>query len=136
MQLFTALLSALILVSSATASPAPAAIRRSEDIVVSPSITHPGTGTTWLVGTTQTVTWDTSNIPSYGKSNTGTIMLGFNNGTESENLYISHPLASGFLLTNGFQSVTVPNVTTRTTYFVVLFGDSGNKSPYFTIGQS
>jgi len=135
MQLFTALLSALALVSSATASPAPAAIRRSELIVVTPAITQPSPGTTWLVGTTQNIMWDTSNIPPSGKNNHGVILLGFNNGTGSENLNISHPLASNFLLTNGIQNVTVPNVPAKTTYFVVLIGDSGNKSPQFTIAH-
>jgi len=132
MQLFTALLTALALVSLTTASPAPAAIRRSEDIVFSPTVLTPKEGTSWQVGTKLLVTWD-STIPQGGEKNTGTIVLGFDNGTGSENLDYEHPLASGFLLSSGSQNVTVPDVPLRSTYYVVLFGDSTNKSPNFTI---
>ena len=89
MQLFTALLSALALISSVTASPAAAVIRRSEDIVFTPQITEPTNGTIWVAGTTQEVMWDTSRIPKSGENYTGTIMLGFDNGTGSENLNYS-----------------------------------------------
>ncbi|PPR07270.1 hypothetical protein CVT26_012430 [Gymnopilus dilepis] len=52
----------------------------------------------------------------------------------SENLDIAHPLATGFPLTTGSVKVVLPkNVTARDDYFVVLFGDSGNKSPKFKI---
>lgn len=91
MQLFTALLSALALVSSTTALPAPAAApaRRSENIVFNPPITSPSKGATWKIGSTQTVVWQTSGIPPQGQNNTGHILLGFDDGTGSENLLIS-----------------------------------------------
>jgi len=144
MQFLTTFLSALALAASTTTAspiaapaPDPAAITaRSEFIVFSPQITSPSQGVTWPVGSQQTVQWDTSAIPLEGRNNTGFILLGFNNGTESENLLVDQPLAHGFLLTAGSQIITIPKVPHRTTYFVVLFGDSGNKSPQFTITSS
>ncbi len=86
MQFLTTLLSALALAASTTTAspiaapaPDPAAIAaRSELIVFSPHITSPS----------QTVQWDTSAIPLEGRNYTGFILLGFNNGTESENLLV------------------------------------------------
>jgi len=132
MQFLTTLLSALALAASTTAEPIRVA-KRSDLIVFSPPITSPRAGDRWQVGSLQTVTWDTSNIPPSGKNNGGTILLGFNDGSGSENLDSDHPLASGFLLTAGSHQITVPQVQNRTHYFVVLFGDSGNMSPEFTI---
>ncbi|KAI9508336.1 hypothetical protein F5148DRAFT_1197422 [Russula earlei] len=131
MQLFTALLSVLALASSTTASP----VERSDLIVVTPAITSPTKGSTWKIASNQFVKWDTSRIPPSASNQTGTILLGFYNGTRSENLDVDHPLAQGFKLTTGSQVVTVPNVPHRTTYFVVLVGDSGDSSPEFTISQ-
>jgi hypothetical protein len=147
MQLFTALLTALALVSSTTALPvavAPDAIRRSEDIVYSPLIKSPSQGTVWKVGSKQVVTWDASSIPPEAAGNKGTIMLGYADNTQSEHLdyseflsadpgalhnpswgasvltcyCVEHPLADGFLLTAGKQSIIVPNVPKKSTYFV------------------
>ena len=91
MQLFTALLSALALVSSTTALPAPAdaLARRSAKIVINPPILSPSKGATWKIGSTQRVTWQTSVIPPEGQNNTGHIVLGFDDGTGSENLQFS-----------------------------------------------
>ena len=89
MQLFTALLTALALVSSVTALPVAVtsdASRRSDDIVFSPTIKTPSQGTVWKIGSKQVVTWDASNIPQGAEGNTGTIMLGYNDNTGSENL--------------------------------------------------
>jgi len=132
MQFFTTILAALALaVSTTTATPIDA---RAKLIVVTPEITKPVAGDLWTVGTQQLVQWDTSDIPDEAKNYTGSIVLGYSDGvTDSENLDFAHPLAKGFLLTAGSQSVTVPDVVNRTTYFVVLMGDSGNRSPYFTI---
>ncbi|KAI0248623.1 hypothetical protein BJV78DRAFT_778497 [Lactifluus subvellereus] len=132
MQFLTTLLSALALAASTTASPI-SDPKRSELVVVSPTITSPHAGDSWPVGSNQNVTWDTSNIPPDGKNNTGTIVLGYDDGSGSENLDFENPLATGFLLMAGSQQVKVPYVQYRSTYFVVLFGDSGNKSPEFTI---
>ncbi|KDQ62523.1 hypothetical protein JAAARDRAFT_701189 [Jaapia argillacea MUCL 33604] len=122
--------SILLLASAAHSSPTPAAA--TELIVYSPPITSPTAGQIWPKGSIQTVTWDTSNIPSEKENSTGLLLLGYEqNG--SENLNIAQPLASGFLLSTGSVQVTVPNVVTRFDYIVVLFGDSGNTSPEFTI---
>lgn len=43
-------------------------------------------------------------------------------------------LADKFRLNSGSQRITLPkDLETRSTYIVVLFGDSGNASPEFTI---
>jgi hypothetical protein len=89
MQLLTTLLSVLALAASTTASPI--AAKRNELIVVSPSITSPHKGDTWSVGSVQVVTWDTFSIPPEGQHNTGTILLGFSDGTGSEHLDVGEP---------------------------------------------
>lgn len=88
MQLFATLLTALALVSSVTALPVAVsdASRRSEDIVFSPTIKTPSQGTVWKIGSKQVVTWDASKVPQGAEGNTGTIMLGYNDNTGSENL--------------------------------------------------
>ncbi|KAL1722866.1 hypothetical protein EV715DRAFT_246867 [Schizophyllum commune] len=48
-------------------------------------------------------------------------------------LQYDNPLAQGFSITLGSYDVTVPDVEERSDYIIVLFGDSGNSSPKFTI---
>ncbi|KAK0239207.1 hypothetical protein EDD85DRAFT_829431 [Armillaria nabsnona] len=94
--------------------------------VYSPPITSPDANTVWTVNTTQTVTWDTSNAP-VNISNRASIWLkkgDYAFGTE---------LAVDFDLRSGKQDVTVPWVVEGDDYIIVLFGDSGNWSPEFTI---
>ncbi|KAI0301171.1 hypothetical protein B0F90DRAFT_1618339, partial [Multifurca ochricompacta] len=100
-------------------------------IVVSPHITNPTRSTVWKVGDKVTVTWDNSTIPPPGNF-TGQLLLGFLT-SDSENLDVSNPLATSFPLSSGAVQITVPDVQFRTNYIVVLFGDSGNASPQFTI---
>ncbi|EGN98060.1 hypothetical protein SERLA73DRAFT_182933 [Serpula lacrymans var. lacrymans S7.3] len=102
--------------------------------VVDPPITSPIAGTVWNVGETQTVTWNTSDIPSNPTTTTGMLILGYL-ANNSENLNLSSPLASGFKYTDGQVQITVPDVPTRSNYIIVLFGDSGNASPQFTINN-
>ncbi|KAI8977385.1 hypothetical protein BDF20DRAFT_874497 [Mycotypha africana] len=107
-------------------------------IVINPKITVPSQGTKWRAGETFTVKWATTfydgektvPIPDDYK---GTIKLGYyENGNPSMNL--KWDLASGFQLNSGAQSVTLPSdLDTKTSYIVVLMGDSGNASPKFTI---
>jgi hypothetical protein len=99
MKFFTAIVSVLALaVSTTTATPIDA---RAELIVVTPHITAPADGDVWTVGSEQLVQWDTSEIPDQAKSQTGTIVLGFDDGTGSENLdYGKLPVASS-LFTRG-----------------------------------
>ncbi|KAF7985608.1 hypothetical protein HWV62_3919 [Athelia sp. TMB] len=46
---------------------------------------------------------------------------------------VDHPLASGFNILDGHVVIKVPKVSTGSKYALVLFGDSGNYSPKFTI---
>ncbi|EIN12913.1 hypothetical protein PUNSTDRAFT_82382 [Punctularia strigosozonata HHB-11173 SS5] len=109
-------------------------VHPTEDIVFTPTITDPTAVTTWAVGSNQTVTWDTSKIPAEAQNSTGVLLLGYQQSDDdSEHLDIAHPLAAQFPISAGSVAVTVPNVTTRNDYIVVLIGDSGNKSPKFTI---
>jgi len=100
--------------------------------VVSPPITSPTATTVWYVGQTQTVTWSTTDLPVNQTNPVGMLVLGYwyNN---SENLMLDTPLATNLNYSVGQAQITVPNVPTGSDYIVVLFGDSGNASPEFTI---
>ncbi|KAG6334316.1 hypothetical protein ID866_4770 [Astraeus odoratus] len=100
--------------------------------VVSPPITSPTAGAVWHVGETQTVTWSTANLPVNITNPNGMLVLGYLSNN-SENLMLDSPLATNINYTVGQVEITVPNVPTRDDYIVVLFGDSGNASPEFTI---
>ncbi|KZV73721.1 hypothetical protein PENSPDRAFT_574146 [Peniophora sp. CONT] len=114
---------------SALAAPYTAKLDKRE--VFDPKITSPAASTVWTVGQTVDVTWDTSTIPS-GQTVFGMLVLGFLTD-DSENLDIDNPLAANITLNDGKTSITVPTVDPKTNYIVVLFGDSGNASPEFTI---
>ncbi|OBZ68973.1 hypothetical protein A0H81_11316 [Grifola frondosa] len=103
-----------------------------QNVVFSPPITAPTAGMTWPIGSEQVVTWDTSVVPAGSENQTGLLLLGYLEDN-SEHLDIQHPLANNFPISAGSVQVLVPNVTTRNDYIVVLFGDSGNISPEFTI---
>ncbi|PBK97597.1 hypothetical protein ARMGADRAFT_1009568 [Armillaria gallica] len=105
--------------------------------VISPPITSPTAGAVWTVGQTITVTWNTTVIPpaSQVTNPIGKIVLG-HQANDSLNLDLDHPLASNFQLTDGQVDITVPDVEPRDDYIIVLFGDSGNTSPEFTIQRS
>ncbi|PBK99774.1 hypothetical protein ARMGADRAFT_985691 [Armillaria gallica] len=94
--------------------------------VYSPPITSPDANTVWTVNTTQTVTWDTSNAP-VNISNRASIWL------RKGDYAFGPELAVDFDLRSGKQDVTVPWVVEGDDYIIVLFGDSGNWSPEFTI---
>ncbi|KAI9443495.1 hypothetical protein H4582DRAFT_1925177 [Lactarius indigo] len=100
-------------------------------IVVSPFITSPAEDTLWTPGNDELVTWDTSAIPLTGDSQ-GMLVLG-RQTADSENLDSDNPLAVGFSLRDGSVHITCPTVPPGKNYIVVLFGDSGNASPQFTI---
>ncbi|KZT73867.1 hypothetical protein DAEQUDRAFT_661347 [Daedalea quercina L-15889] len=122
--------------SAALALAAPASfIPVPDDIILwSADISSPTILSVWDVGSTQTVTWDASKVPQTSANHTGIVLLGYSEDG-SENLDTQTPLASGFLIADGKVDITVPNVTTRSDYIVVLFGNSGNSSPTFTIKQ-
>jgi len=102
------------------------------NIFWSADITSPHLLTVWTVGSNETVTWDPSKVPQSSINSTGILLLGYQQNN-SENLDLQTPLATNFPISAGQVSITVPNVTERHDYIVVLFGDSGNASPIFTI---
>ncbi|KAI0082259.1 hypothetical protein K474DRAFT_1571234, partial [Panus rudis PR-1116 ss-1] len=124
----TAILLSLFLAAVVLATP----LERAAEEVWNPRITRPAAGDKWLVGSKQTVSWDTSTLPPRAQNSTGRVLLGYDEGS-SENLDNAHPLASGFKLMDGHVTFKVPNATRRDNYIVALFGDSGNISPRFTI---
>ncbi|KAI5989053.1 hypothetical protein EDD15DRAFT_2389134 [Pisolithus albus] len=125
--MFTTLaLSLFSLVSCVLTAPLPA-----RD-VVAPPITSPTASTVWNVGTTQTVTWSTANLPTNITNPEGMLVLGYV-ANDSENLMLQSPLATNLSYSAGQAQITVPSVPTGNNYIVVLFGDSGNASPQFTI---
>ncbi|EKM50797.1 uncharacterized protein PHACADRAFT_104333 [Phanerochaete carnosa HHB-10118-sp] len=116
----TALLAALLAaVASVTARPLD---------VWDPEITSPTAGVRWLPGDIHNITWDTSNAPA-DISEVSMIVLA-KGGVED----IANPLAQGFDLRAGFVPVAIPlSTVSGDDYAIVLFGDSGNLSPTFTI---
>ncbi|KAF9532543.1 hypothetical protein CPB83DRAFT_626976 [Crepidotus variabilis] len=109
---------------------ASAVIQRAAQDVYSPHITSPTAGVVWTSGQTQTVTWDTSDAPAHITNRIGRIVL--RKGATTTPLV----LADNFDILDGKAQVTVPNVVAGSDYEVVLFGDSGNISPEFTITGS
>lgn len=104
-----------------------------ELIVFNPTITSPTLGTVWEMGKRYYATWNTTNIPPEKQNATGLVLLG-HAGNGSENLDIQHPLATSFPLADGSVALLMPlNVEPRNDYFIVLFGDSGNTSPEFSL---
>jgi len=92
-----------------------------------PPVTYPNNKTVWIVGQHHNVTWDTSEAPVNITNKIGMIFL--RKGGLTTNL----SLASNFSILLGRIAVEVPLVETGSDYQVVLFGDSGNFSPFFTI---
>ncbi|KAF9038607.1 hypothetical protein BJ165DRAFT_401863 [Panaeolus papilionaceus] len=113
----------------AVAAALPTAELEARDVFV-PPITSPVAGAVWTLGQTQTVTWDTSNAPVNITNKNGVIRL--RRGTLTSPLI----LAKGFDIRLGSIEVTVPLVVESDDYSLVLFGDSGNFSPEFTITGS
>ncbi|KAI0289172.1 hypothetical protein BC826DRAFT_1032883 [Russula brevipes] len=100
-------------------------------LVVNPHITSPTESTVWHPSDQVTVTWDTSIIPAEG--NFPVMLVLGHPEDDSENLDVNHPLAQDFSLRASSVEFTVPDVKPMSNYIVVLFGDSGNASPPFTI---
>ncbi|KIK62834.1 hypothetical protein GYMLUDRAFT_242470 [Collybiopsis luxurians FD-317 M1] len=92
-----------------------------------PTITSPVAGTVWTIGTQVNVTWSTADKPAQ-VSNGGEVVLA-ENQIEIESLSPIFDLAAA----DGFYTVTVPNVAPGDNYQIVLFGDSGNIGPSFSI---
>lgn len=93
-----------------------------------PAITSPTAASVWKVGGTYNVTWDTSDAPA-SISEGSRVVLAKDYYEDYE-----HPLAKDFDLRAGWVAVTIPEGTIPDDdYQIVLFGDSGNYSPTFTI---
>ena len=96
--------------------------------VWTPPITDPNNGTVWIVGEKRIVTWDTSNPPKpISNQFGGRIQL------RKGGFITPAILADNFDLLLGQIEVTVPWVEDGDDYHLVLFGDSGNWSQFFTI---
>ncbi|KIM39603.1 hypothetical protein M413DRAFT_447079 [Hebeloma cylindrosporum] len=113
----------LVAVSSAVALPVHHEVR---DVFV-PPILYPRAGTVWKVGEKHRITWTTSNHPAKITNQVGRIML--RKGDFTTPLI----LANDFDILLGQATITVPWVEDGDDYQVVVFGDSGNFSPAFTI---
>ncbi|KAJ3877184.1 hypothetical protein F5051DRAFT_409298 [Lentinula edodes] len=92
-----------------------------------PPITYPTSATVWNNGEIHNVTWDISQAPVNITNKLGRIQL------RQDGLTTPLVLADGFDILLGTINVTVPLVITANNYELVLFGDSGNFSPEFTI---
>ncbi|KAI9465059.1 hypothetical protein BJY52DRAFT_761773 [Lactarius psammicola] len=129
----------LFLALGASAAPAveplQVTVQESKRDVWAPPIINPHKGTIWHIGSTATVSWNTSTRPMQVTNPTGTLLLGYlrSDGEGGENLDVDHPLAQGFPLNAGKVKFVVPRVKPRHNYIVALIGDSGNISPKFTI---
>ncbi|KAF9777984.1 hypothetical protein BJ322DRAFT_510195 [Thelephora terrestris] len=102
--------------------------------VAAPPVTYPTQGVVWTVGQTQTVTWDTSNLPAQITNPTGQVVLGWIDSSGSYNLQLKTPLASGFPITAGQVNIVVPaGYPDGNSYIISLIGSADNISPTFTI---
>ncbi|TFK52471.1 hypothetical protein OE88DRAFT_1734456 [Heliocybe sulcata] len=102
--------------------------------VYDPRITNPQASTVWVAQHYAEATWDTSDMPQHVTNPKGKLVLGYvEDGDDNEHLDMNHPLADGFDISIGHIKFKVPRVESRNDYMVVLFGDSGNRSPTFTI---
>ncbi|KAI1789774.1 hypothetical protein LXA43DRAFT_549252 [Ganoderma leucocontextum] len=105
--------------------------------VWSPVILSPNASDVWRAGSLVEIRWDTADPPAQVTNYMGRILLGHEQDADgNEHLDFEHPLAQGFNLSRGAVSVTVPDVVPSNNYFIVLYGDSGNRSPSFTILES
>ena len=103
--------------------------------VYAPKITYPTNKTQWTAGHKVHVAWETEHLPAEAKKTKSFIKLGHVDGN-SLNEHLNQTLAKNFKLGAGNVSFTLPkDLEAREDYVVVLFGDSGNASPKFTIHQ-
>ncbi|KAJ3983580.1 hypothetical protein F5890DRAFT_1413415 [Lentinula detonsa] len=91
-----------------------------------PPITYPTNTTVWNSGEVHNVTWDISQAPVNITNKIGRIQL------RQDDITFPLVLAYDFDILLGSYNITVPLVISGA-YQLVLFGDSGNFSPEFTI---
>ncbi|KAF8633258.1 hypothetical protein AX17_004434 [Amanita inopinata Kibby_2008] len=97
------------------------------DVYVPPILT-PTKGDQWVIGERRNVTWDVSDPPMHITNPIGQIYL-----RKGDRTFMNFTLASNFSILLGSIEVQVPAVLPDDDYRVVLFGDSGNWSPTFSI---
>ncbi|CDO72610.1 hypothetical protein BN946_scf184985.g29 [Trametes cinnabarina] len=97
--------------------------------VYTPPVTYPHAGTVWYKGQRHNVTWDTANHPVNITNKLGRIWL------RKGDITTPVILGENFDILLGRIEVTVPWVIPDTDYSLVLFGDSGNFSPQFSIQE-
>ncbi|KAK0458315.1 uncharacterized protein EV420DRAFT_1643184 [Desarmillaria tabescens] len=105
-----------------------AAVPASKRDIFDPPILSPTTSTTWLVGMTQTVSWDTFNPPE--------LITGRNYSSIRLNkvgLFLPFVFADEFDIMLGRFEIKVPLVAEGDDYAFVLFGDSRNVGKEFSI---
>ncbi|KAL5482510.1 hypothetical protein ACEPAI_9104 [Sanghuangporus weigelae] len=134
--LVLAVLSALIAVDGVRAMAVPQLETLMRRDVWSPEIISPAAGDVWRAGDRVQVTWSTEDPPSQVTNSNGLIALRTPNGFLHGPGGLNEPLAGNFSLFDGKVDVQVPDVPARTDYQIVLFGDSGNESPLFTIANT
>ncbi|EJD50979.1 hypothetical protein AURDEDRAFT_84009 [Auricularia subglabra TFB-10046 SS5] len=124
MQAFALAAAVLALAARCAASPT------EKRVVYDPTVLYPAGGTVWTLGQRHNVTWDVSDAPPASQiSNAAKIYL-----RKGSKTITNHLLASGFNLRSGHHEITVPtDIEAGTDYRIVLFGDSGNFGPQFTI---
>ncbi|EKM75345.1 hypothetical protein AGABI1DRAFT_87906 [Agaricus bisporus var. burnettii JB137-S8] len=96
--------------------------------VYAPPLITPAEGAVWIIGTNQTVTWDTSRPPTQITQRNSRLIL-----SKGGRLDVEHPLAKDFDIMDGQHTVTVPILPVGDDYQLILFGDSGNAGPTFSI---
>ncbi|KAF8914889.1 hypothetical protein CPB85DRAFT_1433370 [Mucidula mucida] len=115
----------------------PARSTRPQNLIVwNPKITSPKPGDkAWVSNERRNVTWSVDDIPPEKRNDTGKVVLGhWDMDGQNENLNYTHPIARDFPLITGWIECTMPpHVPSGNQYFVVLFGDSGNTSPTFSV---
>jgi len=100
-------------------------VLKKRDVFV-PPVLYPTTGTVWTKGETHTVTWSLADAPVNITNKYGEILL------RQGDLTTPVILANNFSILDGQVEIVVPWVEPGN-YSIVLFGDSGNFSPEFTI---
>jgi len=113
-------------INALNSSPSPLQLHKRDAFI--PKITFPTSATVWQIGETHNVTWDISQAPT-----NITNQFGGRIQLRADGHTTFMVLADNFDILLGTYSITVPWVITGNKYQLVLFGDSGNFSPEFTI---
>ncbi|KAH9979982.1 hypothetical protein BGW80DRAFT_1163751 [Lactifluus volemus] len=122
---------AIVLFSFLALAQAVVLVKNDVEDVITVHITEPHADTIWSAGSFKMVKWD---LPTfhYDHNSTAKIYLGYLEGN-NEHLCLHNPLATKVLVSAGKVQVKVPNVPFGKDYVVVFYGDTGDRSPPFTI---